>query len=592
VNSGDWHLGLRPCAEALLTALLDRQPEPCLATIVELVGQASSEPVPSPGGGAIARNKALRVVLNKDACYHAVGLAAAYLPEGALPFPQWFVGTLMPEVQAALQINRQCGAILQRRLILLLGSFASSLTPELRATAYQSLAQIMAAEGSDVVVMLGAVDTSMLLLCDGEFDADAFAPHASTLFEGLFRLFGELTEGATLLTAIDLLTTMLGMLGAHAAEVAVAVAAQVPSLWDQATTESNAVKAAIIQAVTTLVNASPQACAALGHVAVPMIRFSINTANAEEVVFGEDGLALWRAAITSLPEVPALMALFPELCGLMRQDSSSLEDTAFICKTYVQLGREALLREHGSALAGVLDGMLGSLGDRGALLLVEVFVTVVREFPLEGPRLLARPLARMFQEIQPTGTESSVVCGAYAGVLARVWLTNPVFHQEFLQGLGGDAAHHTMVQALVTRATKSDGLSVRRVVACAAAAVASTSAGGEASLSLLPAILTFAATVATEADRGGDASNLGGDYWIAQGEPDEDAGYSLDAGFHKEQREREEGADAVNRLDVRVEVTRRLEEAAAAHGPEKVKLALAAADPQALAELRRHAPPG
>ena len=142
-----------------------------------------------------------------------------------------------------------------------------------------------------------------MVLCAAEFDAAAFAVHASTLFEGLFRLFGLLCEGGSLLSAIELLTTMLGMLGEHAAQVAAAVAGRVPSLWDQATSESNAVKSAIIQAVTTLVNASPEACAALGHVAVPMVRFSINTANAEEVVFGEDGIALWRAAIKSLPQV-------------------------------------------------------------------------------------------------------------------------------------------------------------------------------------------------------------------------------------------------------------------------------------------------
>ena len=109
---------------------------------------------------------------------------------------------------------------------------------------------------------------------------------------------------------------------------------------------------------------------------------------------------------------------------------------------------------------------------------------------------------------------------------------------------------------------------------------------------MLPGVLAFAAMVAREADQASEGGcNLGVDYWIAQGEPEEDAAGSM-ACLYREQRERAAGADPIHLLDVRAEVQRRLDEAAALHGAEPVQRALAAAGAGVAAELRAQSPPG
>ena len=70
-----------------------------------------------------------------------------------------------------------CARVLQRRVILLLGAFVDYLDTQLCGVAYGSLTTATV-EGSDMVVMLSAVDSLMLMLCAAEFDADVFAPHA------------------------------------------------------------------------------------------------------------------------------------------------------------------------------------------------------------------------------------------------------------------------------------------------------------------------------------------------------------------------------------------------------------------------------
>ena len=126
MNSGDWHVGLRPCAEALLTALLDRFTETTVAKVLALLQETAAQPMPPPGKGSIARNNAMRVVLKKDACYHAAMLASTYVPENALNFPNWFHTSLSPEVPQAMACSPKVGAI-SRDILLLVTHFCFDL---------------------------------------------------------------------------------------------------------------------------------------------------------------------------------------------------------------------------------------------------------------------------------------------------------------------------------------------------------------------------------------------------------------------------------------------------------------------------------
>ena len=172
----------------------------------------------------------MRVVLKKDACYHAAMLASTYVPENALNFPNWFHTSLSPEVPQAMAcspkvgaISRdilllvthfcfdlKAGAVLQRRLIILIGTFADRLDDGLRQVAYGSLAESMHVKEADTVVTLSAVDSLMLLLCDADFNAELMSHHAPMLFRGLFNLFTELTEGTlTLIITLALTLTIV-----------------------------------------------------------------------------------------------------------------------------------------------------------------------------------------------------------------------------------------------------------------------------------------------------------------------------------------------------------------------------------------------
>jgi len=277
------------------------------------------------------------------------------------------------------------------------------------------------------------------------------------------------------------------------------------------------------------------------------------------------------------------MDLFPDLVVMMRQDSSTLEDTAYIAKAYIEQGRESFLQIHGVLLADILESSLGSLGDKGSLMMTDIAATLLKQFPADGPRLIARSLARMLQDVQPEGQESSIVKGGYASLFARIWLTNPAFLQEFLQGIGPSAdptrAYLSLFDALFSAATKIEGLANRRLIAAALSAVASTP--GDEALSRLPAALQFSAAVVAELEMpNSDPYSLGQDYWIAQGEPEEDSSF-------KDTAEQLVGADILSQLDLKCECRRRLEEAAAVHGREKVEAAVAAAGPSVAAALNK-----
>lgn len=256
-------------------ALLDQCPQPTLLAILKLTNESASTPlVPEQERmPTVLRLQAMRIVKLKDACYSTLALAANYLDNTPFDYPSWLGATLVPEMRASLG-SALASTVLQRRCLVVIGAFAADLTPQLRPDIYSHVCSMLLPQ-NPMLLRLEASAALMQLLCAPEYEPAELAPHASSALEGLFGLIGECECAENVLESVDLVSTLLAMLGDSAVQAAATILPQVPTLWESTTSNTSgapgALKAAVMRVVLQLVRLCPS-CNELAAVVVPIVR--------------------------------------------------------------------------------------------------------------------------------------------------------------------------------------------------------------------------------------------------------------------------------------------------------------------------------
>ncbi len=97
----------------------------------------------------------------------------------------------------------------------------------------------------------------------------------------------------------------------------------------------------------------------------------------------------------------------------------------------ILLGGAPFLQQHGGDLAQLLAGYVGTVNERGMLLLLPPLDLLLVMFPADAPALLAPALQRLLALLLAGGEPTAVVANSL-GVLARLLLQNPGAFQQLV----------------------------------------------------------------------------------------------------------------------------------------------------------------
>jgi len=183
-----------------------------------------------------------------------------------------------------------------------------------------------------------------------------------------------------------------------------------------------------------------------------------------------------------------------------------------IVSSLVLLGGAPFLQQHGPDLAALLAGYIGTVNERGTLLLLPPVDLLLLLFPADAPALLAPALQRLLALLLGGGEPSVVVANAL-GVFARLLLQNPGAFQQLLlaAAAGGAAAAGSGAERVVGALTE---LWVDRMDCVAAPLARKLSAlalcallplPSKSQLAHVPAIIGHATAVWHEVEASGDA---------------------------------------------------------------------------------------
>jgi hypothetical protein len=110
-----------------------------------------------------------------------------------------------------------------------------------------------------------------------------------------------------------------------------------------------------------------------------------------------------------------------------------------IVSSLVLLGGAPFLQQYGADLAALLAGYIGTVNERGTLLLLPPLDLLLTLYPTAAPPLLAPALQRLLALLLVGSEPPNVVANAL-GVIARLVLVNPPASQQLLATAGAAGA--------------------------------------------------------------------------------------------------------------------------------------------------------
>ena len=180
-DGGDaWKYTYRPCCESLFLALFHENREELAPILISYLKQCDINNSTVPD---------LQTILQKDAIYNAVGLAAFDLFD-EVDFDSWLSNGITKE----LSISDSNYRIVRRRVVWLIGQWSGvKLSPSYRPKLYELLLPVLGPE-EDLVVRIVAAKALKVVIDDFEFCAEEVQPYLQPAFERLFTLLKEVEE--------------------------------------------------------------------------------------------------------------------------------------------------------------------------------------------------------------------------------------------------------------------------------------------------------------------------------------------------------------------------------------------------------------
>ncbi|MCO5560305.1 hypothetical protein L7F22_013917 [Adiantum nelumboides] len=377
-----WKDKLRPCAESLYLVLFEKYREILAPLVVQILKQASEDCPPAVAGTEIEITQKL---LLKEAAYNAVGVANFDLHH-SVDFESWFKGTLVQELR-----NRHSNArILRRRVAWLLGQWVNKIEGDVRKPVYASLIDLLA--DGDLAVQLAACRSLSHLIDDIHFYEKDFAAFVPVCLERLFQLMNRAQEFDSKLQVLNLVSLLIDRLGDSIVPSTKNLISFLPQVWQDSEGQS-LLRIQVMVALQRLISAlGPQSTVCYDFL-FPILDYSTNINQPDELNMLEDGLQLWQITLKHAPVIsPQLLALFPHLVAVMDRNSEHLQVAMKIIASYILLGGLSFLQLHSASVVHILDGVIGNVNEKGMMCSLPVVEMLIQCFPNDAPGLLERIL--------------------------------------------------------------------------------------------------------------------------------------------------------------------------------------------------------
>lgn len=357
---------VRSCAANVLTALLSCYPIEISNLILQVSSNLSSD-LSDPS-----------VLLQHEAVYFAIGLAAHHLVTTDIPFDleAWITNKFMPFI-CQTDVS---GAILKRRIAWVLGQFAwQDLDLKLQSLLYDAFSRLLENPSHDIAVKLATCSALKATANWGAGEQDnLILPH----LEASIRQISCMLSSVENLESQKVLTETLRLLIEKAKLNILPYAAELikmmACLWQQVDESpsknniGNHLHNAILVTMSSLVEATGPASQNYHDNLVIFVGHSINPSRSSSVYLREDALILWLTMIRQTETLtPSLGKLVFDLANLIQEANDSLGILLKILESYVLFDCVSVLNSIGSLLSksfSQLMSMSMELGPTKAIL--------------------------------------------------------------------------------------------------------------------------------------------------------------------------------------------------------------------------------
>jgi len=408
-EGGDsWRYSWRPCCETVFLTLFHEYRENLASLLVCLVRDNHAPVDPAN----------LTSILQKDAIYNAVGLAAFDLYD-EIDFDAWLTSSLSLE----LGVKDSNYRIVRRRVCWLLGQWSGvKLSPELRPRLYEMLMPMLT-NSEDLVVRLAAAKAMKVVIDDFEFSVEELEPYLEQVFSLLFALLKEVGECDTKLNVLNVLSYLIERVGVSIRPICSALLHYLPTLWEESANH-NMLRCSILSTLVFIVQGLGTVSEGLLPFLGPVLELSTDLTQDCHIYLLEDGLELWLTLLhnTAKP-YDSLLQLLPRIPPLLALGSENLRTTIYILQAYVLLCPLRVMETIGTAVVQELTSQYGDLQDEGVLMILRLVETWLRAGPPNTPQIL-EPLLLMVMNAVHAGTDYPMLMSLHLSILSRLILSS------------------------------------------------------------------------------------------------------------------------------------------------------------------------
>ncbi|XP_067143577.1 importin-11 [Centruroides vittatus] len=403
-----WKFSLRPCTEVLFLTIFHEFRQSLIPLLLEMIQKMQT----------MTSTTDLQVILQKDAVYNAVGLAAFDLFDD-VDFDNWFMQVLIPE----LKIKEDRYRIIRRRVIWVAGQWVGvKLSPELRPALYEIILPLLDSK-EDLVVRLASANTLRVAVDDFEFNIEQFLPYLEPSVDQLYNLLKEAKECDSKMNLLNVLSFIIERVGSQIRPHAANLVNYLPLLWETSG-DHNMLRCAIITNLVHLVQGLGTLSEELHPFLLPVIAFSTNVNEPPHVYLLEDGLELWWAVLENTSVCsPNLLQLAQNLFSLFESGTENLRICLQIAQAYILLAPKDFLQNYSKNLVDTCISFISDVRSEGIVMIMRLIELVFKVFPEEGPQLFQYMLLQVLTFVLENQPYPMVIT-MYLSVLSRVILYN------------------------------------------------------------------------------------------------------------------------------------------------------------------------
>ncbi|XP_023228381.1 importin-11-like [Centruroides sculpturatus] len=404
-----WKFSLRPCTEVLFLTIFHEFRQSLIPLLLEMIQKMQT----------MTSTTDLQVILQKDAVYNAVGLAAFDLFDD-VDFDNWFMQVLIPE----LKIKEDRYRIIRRRVIWVAGQWVGvKLSPELRPALYEIILPLLDSK-EDLVVRLASANTLRVAVDDFEFNIEQFLPvNLKSYISCLYKVVTKITLCIFKMNLLNVLSFIIERVGSQIRPHAANLVNYLPLLWETSG-DHNMLRCAIITNLVHLVQGLGTLSEELHPFLLPVIAFSTNVNEPPHVYLLEDGLELWWAVLENTSVCsPNLLQLAQNLFSLFELGTENLRICLQIAQAYILLAPKDFLQNYSKNLVDTCISFISDVRSEGIVMIMRLIELVFKVFPEEGPQLFQYMLLQVLTFVLENQPYPMVIT-MYLSVLSRVILYN------------------------------------------------------------------------------------------------------------------------------------------------------------------------